>query len=106
MAELQHSDVAPSLMDELPPLIAYYFAGAPSWVVAVEIASFAAAYCDVAHELLSAADSSVPAAAAAADFVMDSDLRSSHAHDVSLFYYLEQRHLQLLMALVRLAQLE
>jgi len=104
VAELQHSDVAPSVAGELPPLTAYYFAEAPSWVAAVEmIASCAAEYCDAAYELLSAADASVPAAA---DFVMDSDLRSSHAaHDVSLFYYLEQRHLQL-MDLVRLSQLE
>ena len=89
MAELQHSDVAPSVMDELPPLIA----GPPSWAAAVEIAW--AEYCDVvAYELLSAGGSSLPAA------VADFDL---HCDVLPLFEYYLQRHL-LLKDLELLAQ--
>jgi len=43
VAELPHFDAAPSVMDELPPLAAYYFAEAPLPVAAVVIALIAAA---------------------------------------------------------------
>lgn len=81
VAELPHSDAAPSVKDELLPLAANYFAVAPSLVAAaaVETASFVAvAWCDV-DVVLPAAGSLLPAAAA----VRYWDLRHRSSHDVS-----------------------
>lgn len=81
VAELPHSDAAPSVMDELPLLAACYFAEAPSLAAAVaaETASFAAAACCDVEVVLPAAGSLLPAAAD----VRYWDLRHRLSHDVS-----------------------